>query len=151
MDLRAGALGGATGTLAMSGLNKALSEFGLVYETVPMQIVDRMAEVGLIEDWSPVAKRTVSSAAHLGYGTTAGVVLGALRREQGEPTTELAVGIALRLLAWGAGWGLWLPLLGVHHAPWTQRTPKVCLPVLGHAVFGAAWGLTHWALSRKQR
>lgn len=103
MDLRAGALGGATGTLAMSGLNKALSEFGLVYETVPMQIVDRMAEVGLIEDWSPAAKRTVSSAAHLGYGTTAGVVLGALRREQGEPTTELAVGIALRLLAWGPG------------------------------------------------
>ena len=128
MDLRAGALGGATGTLAMSGLNKALSEFGLVYETVPM------------------------SFRYSGWGcATPGVVLGTLRREQGEPTTELAVGIALRLLDWGAGWGLWLPLLGVHHAPWTHRTPKVWLPVLGHAVFGAAWGLTHWALSRKQR
>ncbi len=58
------------------------------------------------------------------------------------------MGSALGVLAWGVGWASWLPLTGVHRAPWTQKTPKVLLPVMDHAVFGAAWGLLYWALRR---
>jgi hypothetical protein len=47
--------------------------------------------------------------------------------------------------------GSWLPLTGVHEAPWAQRTPKVLLPVLDHAVFGAAWGLANWAVGGRER
>jgi len=61
------------------------------------------------------------------------------------------VGAALALLVWGAGWASWLPLTGVHRAPWTERTPKVLLPVVDHAVFGAAWGLANWAVSGRAR
>jgi hypothetical protein len=57
------------------------------------------------------------------------------------------VGTALGLLAWGVGWASWLPLTGVHRAPWTQRTTKVLLPVVDHAVFESVWGLAYWALS----
>ncbi len=150
MDVKAGALSGAAGTVAMSGLNAVLGKVGLVYETVPMQVVDRAEEVGLLEGWSPARKRAVGLATHLGYGITSGMLIGALRREHGQPTTEFAVGIALGLMVWGIGWSSWLPLLGVHEAPWNQNTPGVWLPVVGHAVFGGVWGLTHWALTHEQ-
>ncbi len=155
MDLkeraRAGALGGVAATLVLSGLREAWTRVGLVFETAPMQVVERMEEVGLVEGWSPGARRVLTVAAHFAYGMGTGTAFGFLRRERGGPTEEAAVGTALGLLAWGVGWASWLPLTGVHRAPWTQRTPKVLLPVLDHAVFGAAWGLAYWVLSGRAR
>jgi hypothetical protein len=154
MDLRdrvlAGALGGVGGTIVLSGLRQALNWFGLVFDTAPVQVVDRIEELGLVEDLSPGAHRALTVTAHCAYGVGAGMVLGFLRQEPGEPAEEVAVGSALGVLVWGAGWASWLPLAGVHRAPWTQRTPKVLLPILDHAVFGATWGTIYWALTRKQ-
>ena len=154
MDLKervlAGALGGVGGTLVLSGLREALSRMGLVFETAPMQVVERMEELGLVKLSSPGARRLLTAAAHFAYGMGTGTAFGFLRRERGGPTEEAAVGAALGLLAWGVGWASWLPLAGVHRAPWTQRTPKVLLPVLDHAMFGAAWGLAYWALGGRR-
>ncbi len=146
----AGALGGAGGTLVLSGLREAWSRMGLVFETAPMQVVDRAEELGLVEGWSPRALRFLTVAAHIAYGVGAGAALGLLRRERGGAAQEAAVGSALGVLVWGAGWSSWLPLTGVHSPPWEQRTAKVLLPVLDHAVYGAAWGLAYWALTRRQ-
>ena len=147
----AGALSGAGGTLVLSGLREALGRFGLVFETAPMQVVDRVEELGFAEEgFSPTAHRALSVAAHCAYGVGTGAVLGLLRREAGGPAQEAAVGSALGMLVWGAGWASWLPLTGVHSPPWTQRTPKVLLPVVDHAVFGATWGVLHWVIRRKQ-
>ena len=145
-----GALSGAVGTLVLSGLREVLSRMGLVFETAPMQVVDRVEEVGLVGDLSPVGRRLLTVVAHFAYGTGTGIVFGLLRRERGGTAQEAAVGSALGILAWGAGWSTWLPLTGVHKAPWTQRTPKVLLPVIDHAVFGAAWGLINLALTRRR-
>ena len=145
-----GALSGIGGTLVLSGLREALNRVGLVFETAPMQVVERVEELGLVGDLSPAGRRLLTVVAHFAYGTGTGIAFGLLRRERGGPAEEAAVGSALGLLAWGAGWASWLPLTGVHKAPWTQHTPKVLLPVLDHAVFGAAWGLVNLALSRRQ-
>ena len=145
-----GALGGLGGTLVLSGLREALTSVGLVFETAPMQVVERAEEVGLVGDLSPVGRRLLTVVAHFAYGTGTGIAFGLLRRERGGPAEEAAVGSALGLLAWGAGWSTWLPLTGVHKAPWTQRTPRVLLPVVDHAVFGAAWGLINLALTRRR-
>ncbi|MDP8951863.1 MAG: hypothetical protein M3N18_06450 [Actinomycetota bacterium] len=154
MDLKqrmgAGALSGAGATLVLSGLREAWTRIGLVFETAPMQVVDRIEELGLVGDLSPGSRRALTVAAHLAYGVGAGTALGLLRRETGRPAEEAAVGSVLGLLIWGVGWSSWLPLAGVHQAPWTQRTPKVLLPVLDHAVFGATWGLAYWVLSRRR-
>jgi hypothetical protein len=115
-----------------------------------MQVVDRVEEVGLVGDLSPVGRRLLTMVAHFAYGTGTGTVFGLLRRERGGAAEEAAVGSALGILAWGAGWASWLPLTGVHKAPWTQRTPRVLLPVVDHAVFGAAWGLINLALTRRR-
>jgi hypothetical protein len=143
----AGGLGGIAATLVLTALRETLSRTGLVFETAPMQVVKRMDELGLLEGSSPGGRRVLTAAAHFAYGTGAGRVFGLLRRERGGPGEEAAVGAALGLLAWGFGWASWMPLAGVDRAPWTQRTPRVLLPVLDHAVFGAAWGLAYWSLT----
>ena len=146
----AGALGGAVGALVLSGLREAWSRVGLVFETAPMQVVDRAEELGLVEGWSPRALRLLTVAAHIAYGVGAGTALGLLRRERVGAPQEAAVGSAMGILVWGAGWSTWLPLTGVHSPPWEQRSAKVLLPVLDHAVFGAAWGLIYWILTRRR-
>ena len=161
----AGALGGFGGTFVLSGLRSALASVGMVFTTAPEQVVARAEEVGLLNRFSPVAKKALVVAAHFAYGTGIGAVFGALRRETEEPEsdtaaelqgdrddrlTEAAVGAALGVLSWGASWAAWLPITGVHPAPWTQKTPRALLPVLDHAVFGAAWGLIYWTLTRRQ-
>jgi hypothetical protein len=143
-----GALGGLGATLVLSGLREAWARVGLVFETAPMQVVDRAEELGLVGDLSPWGRRLLTVAAHFAYGAGTGISFGLLRREKGGPGEEASVGSALGVLAWGVGWASWLPLTGVHRAPWTQKTPKVLLPVIDHAVFGAAWGLLYRALRR---
>ena len=145
-----GALGGLGATLVLTGLRQAWAKMGLVFETAPMQVVDRAEEVGLVGNLSPASRRFLVVFAHFAYGTGTGAAFGLLRRERGGPGEEASVGSALGVLAWGAGWSSWLPLTGVHKAPWTQKTPKVLLPVMDHAVFGAAWGLLNRVLSRRQ-
>jgi hypothetical protein len=146
----AGVLGGAVGTLVLSGLREAWSRVGLVFETAPMQVVDRAEELGLVEGWSPRALRVLTVAAHIAYGVGTGTALGLLRRERGGAPQEAAVGSAMGILVWGAGWSTLLPLTGVHSPPWEQRSAKVLLPVLDHAVYGAAWGLIYWILTRRR-
>jgi hypothetical protein len=146
-----GALGGLGATLVLTGLREAWTRAGLVFETAPMQVVDRVEELGLVGDLSPVGRSLLTVFAHFAYGAGTGATFGLLRMQRGTATDEAAVGSALGVLAWGAGWSSWLPLTGVHQAPWTQKTPKVLLPVIDHAVFGAAWGLANLALSRRSQ
>jgi hypothetical protein len=160
-----GALSGFLGTFVLSALRMSLNKLGIVGTTAPEQVVRRVEELGLVDNWSSGARRALMVAAHFGYGTAAGAVFGALRREYEEPEsetaaerrgerddalTEAAVGAALGVLSWGAGWAGWLPLVGVHPAPWTQRTPRALLPVLDHAGYGAAWGLIYRLLTRRR-
>ena len=146
----AGALSGAGATLVLSGLREAWSRVGLVFETAPMQVVDRVEELGLVNISSPGARRLLTVAAHIAYGVGTGRAMGLLRREKAGAAQESAVGSAMGVLVWGAGWSSWLPLTGVHDPPWEQSSAKVLLPVLDHAVFGAAWGLVYWMITRRR-
>lgn len=154
MDARgrvlAGALGGAGATVVLSGLRWAWTKAGLVFDTAPTQVVDRAEELFTEDGFSPVTRRAMAATAHVAYGIGAGTAFGLLRREVGGAGEEAAVGSSLGILAWGAGWASWLPLTGVHSPPWEQRTPKVLLPAIDHAVFGAAWGLIFRALTRSR-
>src|ERR687883_1369060 len=140
-----GALGGAGGTAVLTGFRKVLAGFGAVGTTAPEQVVERLEELGLLDRWSPEARRVLTAGAHLAYGVGTGTALGLLRREHGETVEEASVGSALGVLAWGAGWSSWLPLAGVHLPPWEQQSPKVLLPILDHAIFGATWGVIYRA------
>ncbi len=138
-----GAIGGLGGTIVLTGLREALARVGAVGTSAPQQVVSRLEELGLVDDWSLGARRVLVAAAHISYGVGIGAVMGLLRRESGSKVGEVAAGTALGLLAWGAGWAAWLPLTGVDLPPWKEPTPKVLLPVLDHAVFGVTWGLLY--------
>jgi hypothetical protein len=146
-----GALAGLGATLVLTGLREVWAKIGLVFETAPMQVVDRMEEVDLVGDLSPRGRRLLVVIAHFAYGAGTGAACGLLRKETGTPGEEAAVGSALGVLAWGAGWSSWLPLTGVHRPPWSQKSPRVLLPVIDHAVFGVAWGLLNLMLSGRSR
>jgi hypothetical protein len=141
-----GALGGLGGTLVLTGFREVLAAAGLVGVTAPEQVIARLEELGLLDDPSPEIRRVLTAVAHLAYGVGIGSALGLLRRERGGVVEETAVGTALGLLAWGANWSVLLPSTGVHRPPWKERTPKVLLPILDHAVYGAAWGFLYRAM-----
>lgn len=145
-----GALGGAGGTLVLTGFRKSMAALGLVGTSAPEQVVERLEELGLLDGWSPEARRALTVVAHYTYGVGTGTALGFLRRRRGGTTEEAAVGSALGVLAWGVGWTSWLPLAGVHLPPWKQQSPKVLLPVLDHVVFGGAWGLLYRVIRPSQ-
>jgi hypothetical protein len=138
-----GALGGAGGTLVLTGFREVLTAAGLVGVTAPEQVIARLEELGLLDDPSPETRRVLTAVAHLAYGVGIGAALGLLRRERGGVAEETAVGTALGILAWGANWTVLLPSTGVHRPPWKERTPKVLLPILDHAVYGATWGVLY--------
>lgn len=147
----AGALGGVGGTIVLTALRGVLKKTGLVFDTAPTQVVDRVEELVAPEGFQPDVRRALAATAHVAYGVGAGTAFGLLRRESGGAGEEAAVGSSLGILAWGVGWASWLPLAGVHSPPWEQRTPKVLLPVLDHAAYGAAWGLIYSALNRDRK
>jgi len=140
-----GALGGLGGTLVLTGFRKVLAASGALGTTAPEQVVERLEELGLLDGWSPEARRVLTLAVHLAYGVGTGTSMGLLRRELGGVMEEATVGSALGVLAWGAGWASWLPLSGVHLPPWEQQSSKVLLPILDHVVFGAVWGILYRA------
>ena len=152
MDARgwvlAGALGGVGARVVLSGLRGSWQWMGLVFDTAWFQVVDRVEEVFTQEGFSPATRRVLAAIAHVGYGASTGAAFGLLRGNTGGRNVDAAVGSSLGILAWGAGWASWLPLTGVHSPPWEQQTTKVLLPVIDHAVFGAAWGLIFSALTR---
>ena len=143
---RHGVLGGLGGTLVLTGFRRILAALGVVGTSAPEQVVGRLEELGMLDEWSPEARRALIVVAHFSYGVGTGMALSLLRRKRGGVAEEAAVGSALGILAWGAGWASWLPLTGVHLPPWKQQTPKVLLPILDHAVFGSVWGLLYRAM-----
>lgn len=136
-----GALGGVGATVALTGLRQVMARAGLVEKTAPEQVVGRLEDLGLVDDWSKGSRFALTIAAHFAYGTGLGASLGLLRRQRGSAAEEAAVGSALGILSWAANWSALLPILGIHEPPWKQRSPKVLLPVVDHAFFGAVWGM----------
>jgi hypothetical protein len=142
-SLGRGAAAGAASTVALSGFRRVLAWTNLVHETAPEQVVGRLDELGLLNGWSAGAKRALTLTAHVLYGTGIGAGMGFLREgsPRAERTGEVAVGSALGILSWGVGWTTVMPLIGAHRPPWRQSGPRVLLPVVDHAFFGAVWGL----------
>ena len=90
-----GALGGLGGTLVLTGFRKVLAASGALGTTAPEQVVERLEELGLLDGWSPEARRVLTLAAHLAYGVGTGTAMGLLRRERGGVMEEATVGSAL--------------------------------------------------------
>ena len=110
------------GTVVLSALRSALREVGLVYETAPMQVVERLEQADLVAD-RPVAKHALALAAHIAYGTGAGRPSG---RCAGDPTMRS------RRSPWGRRWascsGAWAGPAGCRSLAPTARRGATTIP-----------------------
>ncbi len=107
-----GALGGLGGALVLTGFRKVLAAIGMVETSAPEQVVERLEELGLVDDWSPEARRVLTGVAHLAYGVGTGTTLGLLRRERGGVAEEATVG------------RLWVSCLGGRGGPAGCLSPE---------------------------
>jgi hypothetical protein len=98
-----GALGGLGGALVLTVFRKVLAAVWVVGTSAPEQVVERLEELGLVDDWSPEARRALTRMAHVAYDVGSGTALGLLRREKDGVAEEAAVGSALGILIWGRG------------------------------------------------
>src|SRR5918997_487850 len=86
----AGALGGFGGTFVLSGLRRALESMGAVFTTAPEQVVARAEEVGLLDRFSPGARKALTVAGPFAYRMGIGAGFRGLARDPGEPESDTA-------------------------------------------------------------
>jgi hypothetical protein len=85
------------------------------------------------DDIPDFAETAAAKALAMGYGMTAGALLGALRSGEGDIVVD---GVVLGLGTWAVGYLGWLPASGLM-PPLTKQTPEQVLAVaVQHALFG---------------
>jgi hypothetical protein len=126
-----GALRGAVGAMAMSGLRAVTVDLGIVEETPPDAILRRRAR-GLLRRVPRGRRRAVIELVHWTYGAGGGIAFTALP----EPIRRRRwVGPAYGLAAWVAFEAGIAPALGLSHARRPRRTESLGI-ALDHLLYG---------------
>jgi hypothetical protein len=136
-----GAAAGLVGTLAMQVMRTSNQK--LSPETMPpireepgafmVEQAEELLPEQAQDDIPDFAETAAAKALAMGYGMTAGALLGALRSGEGDIVVD---GVVLGLGTWAVGYLGWLPASGLM-PPLTKQTPEQVLAVaVQHAVFG---------------
>ena len=136
-----GAAAGLMGTLAIQVMRTSNQK--LLPETMPpiredpgafmVEQAEELLPEQAQDDIPDFAEAAAAKALAMGYGMTAGALLGALRSGEGNVVVD---GVVLGLGTWAVGYLGWLPASGLM-PPLTKQTPEQVLSVaVQHAVFG---------------
>lgn len=133
-DLREGALGGATGTAAFTGLMYGAQRVGLLGEMPPRKITRKIME--------RTAKTTryvdaATTIAHLSFGLASGVLFAAITHRVRTKVPRVVLGMGFGAAVWAASYAGWAPALGLMPAPSKDRPDRPIVGFLGHLLFGA--------------
>jgi len=170
-----GAFSGTIATIPMTAAMEAVRYwlFGAKPETFPpRQVARAMVErAGLKEFLRPFGEPGLvvfTAATHLGFGTVAGGLYGALeplinRRESGEAEVlthsmirkgdlrAAVAGVGFGMLVWTGSYFGWLPALGVVKPQGDHPLRKNAVLGLSHVVWGAALGVMCHRLQQRDR
>jgi hypothetical protein len=128
-----GAIGGIAATVTMS-VALGLSDLtGVMNKQPPRMIVSKLMPQLSRDDTDVVAV-----VSHIGYGTSAGALYGALVKPS---SRGLGSGIGFGLALWAAGYEGWLPALGVLPPAHKDKPGRAITMLLAHVVYGATLGL----------
>jgi hypothetical protein len=136
-----GAAAGLVGTLAIQVMRTSNQK--LLPETMPpiredpgafmVEQAEELLPEQAQDDIPDFAEAAAAKALAMGYGMTAGALLGALRSDEGNVVVD---GVVLALGTWAVGYLGWLPASGLM-PPLTKQTPEQVLAVaVQHALFG---------------
>lgn len=137
----AGAAAGLAGTFVIQGLLAASQKWApqslppikqdpgeFMIEKAEEHLPDKVREK-LPEELEKAAAKSLG----LGYGITFGALYAASRPET---KSLLLEGSVLGLVAWGAGYLVWLPATGLMPPVTRQDPEQIAGPILGHLLFG---------------
>jgi hypothetical protein len=135
---------GLCATGAMSAVVGLADKLGIMDEEPPRIIVASVLPV------RPKSTLTnfLAVAAHLGYGTAAGLVFAALPERV--PRSARA-GVVYGALLYGVGYEGWLPILGVLPPAHRDRRPRVATMLVSHLVYGATLAYASRTLAARDR
>jgi hypothetical protein len=141
MDLRrvaVGGLGGAVATVVMTGWLVVGELTGPYGEQPPKRLVRRFARrAGIPARRSGRGTRLAAAAAHLGFGTSCGLLYGAA-----VPQSTAARGTVFALGIWAASYAGWIPALGLLPPPGKDNPRRAWTTLTAHLVYGAVLGAT---------
>jgi hypothetical protein len=139
--LGAGVLAGALASIVMGGGLQAAEKRGLLgMKMPPKKITEGMLGLFGVHHPDPAERDLATAAAHMGYGTAAGVVYGGLRRVLGGRVPGVISGAVFGAGVWAISYMGWVPaakLLPPPRKDFPTRPPTM----LGlHLVYGAVLG-----------
>jgi hypothetical protein len=135
-----GAFGGAVATVAMTGMVLGAQKLGLLGELPPRKIVKGLRRQMGIFGMSSSSDDMATTLAHLGFGTTAGAIFGALRRKPAGLVASSLLGVAYGISVWAMGYCGVAPALGLMRKPNRDRTFRPSTMIAGHIVYGGVLG-----------
>lgn len=139
-DLEEGALGGAAGTAAFTGLMWGAQRVGLLGELPPRKITRNILEKALDGKVSPAVVDAATTVTHLGFGVATGALFGTLAGRMKTRVPNVVLGAAFGGLVWVASYAGWAPALDLMPAPRRDRRDRPLITFLGHLLFGGILG-----------
>lgn len=146
-----GGLGGAAGTVMMTGVMVAVRRAGLVGtpELPPEQVTAGMLNQARLprEDRK---QDILAGVAHLAFGSGAGTVFGLLSLKLRMPIPRPLQGMLFGVGLWTTSYAGWVPALALLPPPSHDSPVRQSLLILEHLVYGAVLGATVELVQRRQ-
>jgi hypothetical protein len=131
-EVAAGAVRGAVGAMAMTGMRTFTADVGLLRETPPHSIASRRRPTGLLSYVPKSRRRAFVEVMHWTVGVTGGAIFGALPAElRRAPWFGPVYGVGI-LLSYGFGIA---PLLGLKQSTQPKATEQAAL-IADHLLYG---------------
>jgi hypothetical protein len=117
----------------------------------PRQITDRLLnEAGVRSEMEEKQRAAAATAAHYGFGATAGSLLGAVASQTPPRFPRPVLGMGVGLAVWAASYGGWLPLAGIRQPATAEPKERNAQMIAAHLVWGCVAGGIVSALERAQ-
>lgn len=139
-----GALGGAVGTVAMSGLMLAAGKAGLMGEQPPDKIAGAALDTAGVHARDEEEQDAAATLLHFSFGIGCGALFGLLHR-------RLPFRLPFRLpgalhgmlyaaIVWATSYQGWIPALGIMPPAWKDRPDRQRVMFVAHLLYGALLG-----------
>ncbi|MGI8876821.1 MAG: DUF6789 family protein [Egibacteraceae bacterium] len=133
-----GGVAGSGATVFMSAFMWAAQRLGVMGEQPPRRITRGTLRRGGVRPSDADTERALSSAAHVGFGATAGALYAVVAPRSLRWWRRLGAGVGYGLTVWAVSYKGLLPAAGLMPDPEHDRAGRPTAMIVAHVVYGAA-------------
>ena len=137
--LARGAAAGGVATFGMSGVMVAAQKLGLMGRQPPKHIAERAFQAAGVRR-TEARSNALASAAHAGFGMSAGALYGWLHERLSLERWPVAAPLAFAGGVWIVSYRGWIPAMGILPPPESDRTGRPTSMILAHLAYGLILG-----------